>query len=164
MLERAVLRMEGPVAVRYPRGGEGRYTADCGQAPSTVLRQGGDITLAGYGMEINDLLEGARLLAEQGVEAEVVKLNQITPLVPDRVLESVRKTGVLLVAEDCAAEGCVGQRLAAALEQAGVPGKICLINCGQRFVTHGALSCLKWELSLDGEGIARKAMEVLGRG
>ena len=115
-------------------------------------------------MEINDLLEGARLLAEQGVEAEVVKLNQITPLVPDRVLESVRKTGVLLVAEDCAAEGCVGQRLAAALEQAGVPGKICLINCGQRFVTHGALSCLKWELSLDGEGIARKAMEVLGRG
>jgi len=164
MLERAVLRMEGPVAVRYPRGGEGSYTADCGQAPSTVLRQGGDITLAGYGMEINDLLEGARLLAGQGVEAEVVKLNQITPLVPDRVLESVRKTGVLLVAEDCAAEGCVGQRLAAALEQAGVPGKICLINCGQRFVTHGALSCLKWELSLDGEGIARKAMEVLGRG
>ncbi|MDY3905540.1 MAG: 1-deoxy-D-xylulose-5-phosphate synthase [Lawsonibacter sp.] len=164
MLERAVLRMEGPVAVRYPRGGEGRYTADCGQAPSTVLRQGGDITLAGYGMEINDLLEGARLLAGQGVEAEVVKLNQITPLVPDRVLESVRKTGVLLVAEDCAAEGCAGQRLAAALEQAGVPGKICLINCGQRFVTHGALSCLKWELSLDGEGIARKAMEVLGRG
>ena len=164
MLERAVLRMEGPVAVRYPRGGEGSYTADCGQAPSTVLRQGGDITLAGYGMEINDLLEGAQLLAEQGVEAEVVKLNQITPLVPDRVLESVRKTGVLLVAEDCAAEGCVGQRLAAALEQAGVPGKICLINCGQRFVTHGALSCLKWELSLDGEGIARKAMEVLGRG
>ena len=164
MLERAVLRMEGPVAVRYPRGGEGRYTADCGQAPSTVLRQGGDITLAGYGMEINELLEGARLLAGQGVEAEVVKLNQITPLVPDRVLESVRKTGVLLVAEDCAAEDCVGQRLAAALEQAGVPGKICLINCGQRFVTHGALSCLKWELSLDGEGIARKAMEVLGRG
>ena len=164
MLERAVLRMEGPVAVRYPRGGEGSYTADCGQAPSTVLRQGGDITLAGYGMEINDLLEGAQLLAEQGVEAEVVKLNQIIPLVPDLVVESVRKTGVLLVAEDCAAEGCVGQRLAAALEQAGVPGKICLINCGQRFVTHGALSCLKWELSLDGEGIARKAMEVLGRG
>ena len=164
MLERAVLRMEGPVAVRYPRGGEGSYTADCGQAPSTVLRQGGDITLAGYGMEINDLLEGAQLLAEQGVEAEVVKLNQIIPLVPNLVVESVRKTGVLLVAEDCAAEGCVGQRLAAALEQAGVPGKICLINCGQRFVTHGALSCLKWELSLDGEGIARKAMEVLGRG
>ena len=164
MLERAVLRMEGPVAVRYPRGGEGSYTADCGQAPSTVLRRGGDITLAGYGMEINDLLEGARLLAGQGVEAEVVKLNQIIPLVPNLVVESVRKTGVLLVAEDCAAEGCVGQRLAAALEQAGVPGKICLINCGQRFVTHGALSCLKWELSLDGEGIARKAMEVLGRG
>ena len=57
----------------------------------------------------------------------------------------------------------LGQRLAAALESAGVPGKVCLLNCGGRFVTHGALRCLKRELSLDGEGIARRAMEVLGR-
>ena len=94
----------------------------------------------------------------------MVKLNQLTPLVPELVVDSVKQTGALLVAEDCVAEGCVGQRLAAALESAGVPGKVCLLNCGGRFVTHGALRCLKRELSLDGEGIARRAMEVLGRG
>ena len=164
MLERAVLRMRGPVAVRYPRGGEGAYTADGGDEPAVVLRRGSDITLAGYGMEVNDLLEAAGLLARQGVEVQVVKLNQLTPLVPELVVESVKQTGALLVAEDCVAEGCVGQRLAAALESAGVPGKVCLLNCGGRFVTHGALRCLKRELSLDGEGIARRAMEVLGRG
>ena len=164
MLERAVLRMSGPVAVRYPRGGEGAYTADGGDEPAAVLRRGKDITLVGYGIEINDLLEAAGLLSRYGVEAQVVKLNQLTPLIPDLVVESVKRTGALLVAEDCAAEGCVGHRLTAALEAANVPGKVCLINCGGRFVTHGALSCLKRELGLDGEGIARKALEVLGRG
>ena len=75
-----------------------------------------------------------------------------------------RKTGVLLVAEDCVASGCVGQRLAAAMNARGVTGKLCLINSGAEFVQHGAVSILKQDLDLNGAGIARKALEVLGRG
>jgi len=164
MLERAVLRIDGPVAVRYPRGGQGAYTGDAGDDPAVVLRPGRDITLAGYGMIINDLLEAAEGLAVRNIEAEVVKLNTITPLGPELILESVKKTQALLVAEECAASGSVGQRLSAALAEHGVSAKVCLVNCGDRFVTHGALKCLKEELNLDGAGIARRAMEVLGRG
>ena len=164
MLEQAVLHMDGPVAVRYPRGAEGDYTADSGTQAAVVLRTGKDITLSGYGIEVNDLLEAAEILSQKGVEAEVVKLNILTPLDSGIVTESVKKTGALLVAEDCMAEGCVGQRLAAALEQRQVPAKLCLLNCGTEFVPHGALNCLKRDLNLDGEGIACKALEVLGRG
>lgn len=164
MLEQAVLHMDGPVAVRYPRGSEGAYTADSGAEAAVVLRSGTDITLAGYGIQINDLLDAARILSEKGVEAEIVKLNILTPMNPDAVAVSVQKTGTLLVAEDCMAEGCVGQRLAAALEQRQISGRTCLINCGTQFVPHGALKYLKRDLNLDGEGIARKALEVLGRG
>ena len=164
MLEQAVLHMDGPVAVRYPRGGEGAYTADSGAEASVLLRNGGDITLAGYGIQINDLLEAAQILSEKGVEAEVVKLNILTPLKTDEVAASVKKTGALLVAEDCMAEGCIGQRLAAALEEQHVGARVCLINCGTQFIAHGALKYLKKERNLDGEGIARKALEVLGRG
>lgn len=164
MLEQAVLHMDGPVAVRYPRGGEGAYTADSGAEASVVLRSGKDITLAGYGIQINDLLEAAQILSEKGVEAEIVKLNVLTPLKTDEVAASVKKTGVLLVAEDCMAEGCIGQRLAAALEEQHVGARVCLINCGTQFIAHGALKYLKKERNLDGEGIARKALEVLGRG
>ena len=67
MLEQAVLKMSGPVAVRYPRGGEGSYTEDSGNAPSVVLREGSDITLVGYGVEINEVLKAADLLKEQGI-------------------------------------------------------------------------------------------------
>ena len=79
MLEEAVLRWDGPAAVRYPRGGEGEYREDSGRAPAAVLRRGSHITLVSYGVEINDVLQAARLLEERGVEAEVVKLNIITP-------------------------------------------------------------------------------------
>lgn len=162
MLDRALFHMDGPVAVRYPRGGEGKYLGTGGDDPATILRWGNDITLVGYGTEINDILEAAALLEQRGVRTEVVKLNQLTPLISDLVELSVRKTGVLLAAEEQCAQGCVGQRLAARLELAGLPAKVSLINCGRGFVSHGAASLLKRDLLLDGAGIAQKALEVLG--
>ena len=72
--------------------------------------------------------------------------------------------GALLVAEEQAARGCVGQRLAARLELDGLPARTALVNCGEGFVPHGAASLLKRDLSLDGAGICKKALEVLGRG
>ena len=165
MLERALFRIDGPVAVRYPRGGEGgRYLGTCGEDPAAILRQGSDITLVSYGTEINEVLEAAELLEAQGVQAEIVKLNQLTPLVPELVEVSVRKTGALLVAEEQSAKGCVGQRLAARLEVAGLPAKVALVNCGPHFVPHGAANLLKRDVSLDGAGLAKKGLEVLGRG
>ena len=159
MLEQAVLHVDGPVAIRYPRGGEGAYQGDAGPGHAAVLRQGDDITLVSYGILINDVLEAAELLAAEGVQAEVVKLNVITPLDPELVLESVKKTKVLLTIEDSAAHGSVGERLAAAVAEAGLRAKVLCRTSGDKFVTHGALSCLKQELGLDSAGIFRAALE-----
>ena len=159
MLEQAVLHVDGPVAIRYPRGGEGAYHGDAGPGHAAVLRQGSDITLVSYGILINDALEAAELLAAEGVQAEVVKLNVITPLDPELVLESVKKTKVLLTIEDSAAHGSVGERLAAAVAEAGLRAKVLCRTSGDKFVTHGALSYLKQELGLDSAGIFRAALE-----
>lgn len=164
MLERAVLRLDGPVAIRYPRGGEGSYIEDSGEENAVILRPGKDITLTGYGMEINDLLDAAQQLEAAGVQAEVIKLNVITPLDSNLVVRSVSRTGALLVAEDAQNADCVGNRLAVTLAEAGVQAKVALLNCGDRFTTHGGVNLLKKELSLDGAGIFCRAMEVLGRG
>ena len=159
MLEQAVLHVDGPVAIRYPRGGEGAYQGDAGPGHAAVLRQGDDITLVSYGILINDVLEAAELLAAEGVQAEVVKLNVITPLDPELVLESVKKTKVLLTVEDSAAHSSVGERLAAAVAEAGLRAKVLCRTSGDKFVTHGALSCLKQELGLDSAGIFCAALE-----
>ena len=52
--------------------------------------------------------------------------------------------------------------MAAALEEKQIPARIYRIDCGQEFVPHGAVRLLKRDLNLDGPGIARRAMEVLG--
>jgi len=164
MLRQAVYHCDGPAAVRYPRGGEGTYREDTSAHPCVTLRDGDDVTLVGYGILINEVLGAADLLEQAGIHAQVIKLNRITPLDPGMVLDSVRRTGVLVVAEDCARAGSVGSRLAAAIGMAGVGGKICLLDCGDGLVTHGAVARLRERLGLDKNGIAASAREVLGRG
>ena len=164
MLRRAVRELGGPVAVRFPRGGEGAYTADSGSAAAVVLRPGRDITLVSYGVLINRVLAAADLLERQGISAEVVKLNTITPLDAETVLESVVRTGAMLVAEDCVAAGSVGQRLSAALAAAKIQAKIILKNSGNEFVTHGSTPLLEQALGLDGQSLCDAVREVLANG
>lgn len=164
MLRRAVTELDGPVAVRFPRGGEGTYTADSGSNAAVVLRPGTDITLVSYGVLLNRVLEAVDLLEQQGISAEIVKLNTITPLDAQEVVQSVTRTGALLVAEDCVAAGSVGQRLSAALAQAGVQAKIVLKNSESEFVTHGSTPLLEQTLGLDGQSLCNTVREVLANG
>ena len=165
MLSRAVLECKGPVAVRYPRGAEGEFQLDSGTAGSVVLRAGTDLTLAGYGIQVNALLDCAKRVAVRGVEAEVVKLNVITPLDPEAVLTSLRKTGRLLVAEECAAANCVGTRLAAAAACAGLaPRSVTLANLGPGVIPQGSVAELRRLWGLDGESLAKKVLEVMDGG
>ncbi len=127
MLEETVLRWDGPAAVRYPRGG-GEYREDSGRAPAAVLRRGSHITLVSYGVEINDVLQAARLLEERGVEAEVVKLNIITPLDAAPVLDSVRRTGACWWRRTASPPAAWGRHFACALEQAGISARVALCS------------------------------------
>ena len=158
MLRQAVLESDGPVVVRYPRGGDGAFTQ---AATQPVLRPGTDITLMSYGIMINNVLSAAELLAQSGISAEVVKLPAIKPIDMGAVAASVRKTGHLLVAEDAVCIGCVGKEIAALLRTAGltVPTRLC--NIGDRFVQHGKVPELHRLLGLDAASLAQAAKEVL---
>ena len=164
MLEQAVLELEGPVAVRYSRGNEGAFKECYAGSPAVVLKEGKDVTMVSYGTMIQEVLKAADMLKEQGVEAEIIKLNQITPLPVELVLESVKKTGAMVVAEDCVASGSVGQRLAACLEENQIPAGTVLCNTGNTFTTHGSVPQLRKLLQMDAEGLYHRTKEVLSRG
>ena len=66
MLSIAVREKSGPVALRYPRGGEGAYTDDHSREDSTVLRSGGDVTIVTYGISVNAALAAAETLSADG--------------------------------------------------------------------------------------------------
>ena len=165
MLRCAVEKCRGPVAVRYPKGGEGEFRALCGIEGASVIRPGTDVTIAAYGTMINEALAAARLLEEKGTSAQVVKLNSIAPLDVDTVAACAQKTGRLIVAEECVDAGCVGRRIAAELALRGIGGvRLALVNLGDRFVQQGAVAELRQLCGIDGASIARRAGEVMGRG
>lgn len=165
MLRYAVNKVRGPVAVRYPRGGEGIFKGMCGIEGTSVLREGRDVTIVAYGTMVNEALEAARLLEEQGKSAQVVKLNSVSPLDGSAVIRCAEKTRRLLVAEECVDAGCVGRRLASELALQGVSGvKVTLVNLGDRFVQHGTVAELRQLCGIDGASICKKALGVISNG
>ena len=160
---RSAVTLDGPVALRYPRGGEGRAYPAWDGAPAAVLREGGDITLASYGVLTGELLDAADILAQRGIGAEVVKLHRIAPLPLETVLASVRKTGRLLVLEDGYETGGIGQQLAAALALAGgIPGALILKNLKDGFAPQGTVTELRRALGLDAKAVAEAVVRAVG--
>ena len=161
MLRRALFEIEGPVAVRYPRGGEAEYCADSGDAAFAELQPGEDITLCAYGTMINNVLGAAQILSSQGIRARVVKVNCISPLRDEEVLAALGNTRRLLVAEESESVGCVGQRLAAILSELGAPPQqLELCNLRKNFPAQGSVDQLQHQLHLDAQSLAQTALEV----
>lgn len=163
MLRAAIYDINGSVAIRYPRGGEGKYTA-CNTAPETLLREGRDVTLVCYGIMTNEVLDAAERLAAEGISAEVIKLSMIKPPDFDLVMRSLRKTGKLLISEDVCEAGCVGSRI---LEEAAINEihvrAAKLLNLGEGIVPHGTVAELLHDFGLDADGIVSAAMEMMDK-
>lgn len=73
-----------------------RYTVEFGKA--AVRREGNDLTCISYGLMHHYALEAAERLADDGIDAEVIDLRSIYPLDRETILDSVRKTGKVMVA------------------------------------------------------------------
>nr|WP_326164587.1 1-deoxy-D-xylulose-5-phosphate synthase [uncultured Oscillibacter sp.] len=164
MLGTALFELDGPVAVRYPRGGEGAFRDDTSDRPLVRLREGRDATLLSYGVLVDRVLEAAALLEREGIQAEVLKLNQIAPLDGEVLGKFCGGTGILLVLEDCFGAGCVGQRIAAILAEAGrAPRKLILKNLGKTFAPEGSVPQLEARAGLDPASVAAAVREAVGR-
>ena len=144
MLFQAVYQVNGPAAVRYPRGGEPAWDRDCSAGRAAIVREGNDLTMVGYGAFLQNLLDAAELLAGRGISAEVVKLNTITPIDLEYIKQSLHKTNRLFVAEDCVDMNCVGRRIVSDLACGGAcPRAVALCNLGRGFITHGSVAELQ---------------------
>lgn len=161
MLRRALDAGTGPVAVRYPKGGEGGY-AEGGAEPTKKLRSGGDFTVISYGITVNAAIEAAEILEKEGIEVDLIKLGRIKPIDFTPVGESARRTGRVLIAEESVEVGGVGERVAAALVSDGVPLKSLLLrNLGDAFLPQGTQAQLRRMCGLDGRSLARDIITEL---
>jgi len=154
------MALDCPAAVCYPRGEEGAYSEDKSLADECILRQGSDVTIVCYGIMVNEALSAAAILAEKGIEAEIVKISRLDKADYPLTYGSAEKTANIVIAEESARRGSLGTRIMAGLLREGVHVKNSRgLDLGCGIVEHGSISQLRKKYGIDAEGIAELVME-----
>ena len=121
-----------------------------------ILREGYDISLLGTGTMTYQLLVAAKLLEDQGINAEVVHVPTVKPLDEKTILASIKKTGRVLTAEEAQMAGGFGGAVAELLGEK-LPTPLCRVGMQDRYGESGDPDELIKYFGLDGESIAAKA-------
>jgi transketolase len=121
-----------------------------------VLREGHDITLLGTGTMTYQVLVAAKKLEKHGIQAEVVHVPTIKPLDDETILESVRKTGRALTAEEAQMAAGFGGAIAELLSEK-LPTPLVRVGMKDRFGESGTPEELLEAFGLTGEAIAKEA-------
>jgi pyruvate dehydrogenase E1 component beta subunit len=140
---------------------EGHYRVPLGKAK--VMRSGNDITIAATSYMTLESLRAAQLLADYGISAEVIDILTLKPLDEETILDSVRKTGNLIVADTgWKTGGFAGEVVARVVEAVfdslkNAPERITLPDCPTP--TTRALANHYYPRAID---IVTKALKMLG--
>ena len=111
----------------------GHYTVPIG--PARIARTGQDVTIVAFSYMVLEAMEAAQKLATLGIDAEVIDVRSLRPLDQPTLLESVRKTGRLVVADTgWSLAGMSAEILAVVSESAfgslqAAPRRVCFPDC-----------------------------------
>ena len=166
MLSWAVKEWDGPVVVRYPRGGDGNFADSCWDAktPGKVIahRTGEHITFLPYGNLVNNVLEAADILSCQGIEAAVLRLPMVTQPDIDGICRKMASGGKLIVVEEVCGKSGIYQEISHEIRKIDANYQVYGVDLGQGFCVHGATAKLYEHYGLDGASLAKFAQEVCG--
>ncbi len=151
-LERAMYQIEGPVAIRYPRGAEPQNTpSDSMDNPYINVKSGRKIAIVSHGVTIATAWQAAEKLDD----VAVVKLNQLWPIPSDLVDSLKQYDHVVYVSEEEKA-GAIGESIATQLS--GCATKVHIL-APHGFVEQGSIPQLQHMLALDAQSIAEYCLK-----
>lgn len=149
----------GPVYLRFGRlavpviNDRPDYKFEIGKG--VVLKEGKDVTIFATGLEVNETLEAEKLLAADGIDAEIINIHTIKPLDRELVVASAKKTGKVVTVEEHSVIGGLGSAVAEVLcEEA--PTRMLRIGVNDTFGESGPALELLHKYELDAEGIYNK--------
>lgn len=154
---RTALAMEGPVALRYPRGeGHGVEPAAAGEGlpmQARTLRAGGTVRILAVGGMVWTALAAAEELAGRGIDCGVVDMRWVKPL--DRAaVRDACGCELVVTLEDNVLAGGFGSAVLEAIEQERLGAPVLRLGLPDAYVGHGSVDELYAELGLDGAGVA----------
>jgi len=157
MLEFAVLKFNGPIAIRYPRGTGDRQLTDSVEiepGKAVTLIKGKDVSIIAVGSMVKTALKTAELLARKGISAEVINARFTKPLDERLILESAAKTGIVATFEDNTVVGGFGSSVLDLLNRRGLNVKMRIFGFPDEPIPQGTRSELYQKYGMDSETLA----------
>lgn len=162
------IAIEGPAAVRYPRGAglgvpltDSLETLPVGKAE--VLQEEGDIAFLAVGTMVEKAKEAAAILKEEGIEAAVVNMRFIKPLDTELLGEMARTKRLLITAEENVLAGGFGSAVAEYLADNGLEVPLLRFGIPDRFIEQGTRRELLSLCGLQPDEMAERIRERLSQ-
>ena len=158
------LTLEGPCAIRYPRG-EAMDCVDVISCPvidgsCERLHYGNDIEIFAVGKMVSIGIEACKKLKSRGIEAGLTNVRFIKPIDKNYILTAVQKINKIVTLEDNVLDGGFGSVIDILLMEEGITD-IKALNLGwpDKFVEHGSTNELFLKYGLDSESIAERVCD-----
>ena len=153
MLEFAI-NYDGPIAIRYPRGGESKIGfkshKDIKLGKGEIITKGSDITIVAIGKMVAYAVEVANKLKNDNISVEVINARFAKPFDKKLIDKSLEKTKLLVTIEDNNVHGGFGESLDSELSNTK---KVINIGYPDEFIKHGTVNEIEEKYHMDVESI-----------
>lgn len=161
----SIVEHQGPVYLRFgrpkvPNFTPADYPFEIGKA--ILLNEGKDVTIFATGHLVWEAIEAGKILAERGIDAEIINIHTIKPLDTHAILTSVKKTGCAVTAEEHQINGGLGDSIAQTLA-INLPSPVEMVAVMDQFGESGTPEQLMKKYGLSSNSIVEKAIKAINR-
>ncbi len=158
----AAANWEGPLYLRFGRPSVPNFTPVDGPfeiGKAWMIQPGEDLTILATGHLVWEALEALKILAQKRIRAELINIHTISPLDEKAIIESARKTGAVITAEEHLVTGGLGEAVAGLLARHN-PVPMRMVAMEEGFGQSGTPRELMDLYGLNAAGIVAKASEL----
>jgi transketolase len=161
----AIADYEGPVYLRFGRPKVPNFTSATDKfvvGKALMINKGADVTIFATGHLVWQAIEAGEKLAEEGIDAEIINIHTIKPLDAKAIIESVKKTGCVVTAEEHQMNGGLGDSIAQLLARE-LPTPLEMVAVDDSFGESGTGEELMAKYGLDTPDIIAAVKKAIAR-
>ena len=161
---KAAIEYTGPVYMRLGRlavpvfNDPQNYSFEIGKG--IKLREGKDITIVATGLMVYEAVQAAKILADEGIEADVINIHTIKPIDKDIIINSAKNTGLVITVEEHSVIGGLGEAVCDVLSE-NYPTRVIKIGVNDEFGYSGPAVELLKKFGLSSDNIVKTVKKAL---
>lgn len=163
MVDFAINKQTGPIAIRYPRGrGKECITQSIPiqLGKGAVVKEGEDVCILAVGSMVETAIDASNKLEKYGVNAQVISARFIKPIDQELIIDIGKRFKFIVTLEDNCKFGGFGSRVLEVLNNNGLKSILNIMGLPEEFIPHGSRNELLRNLGLDSDSVVRNILKI----